>query len=239
MTARIAAGAVPGGGDPPGRVRDGPRPRRLLRRRRRQRPVRQVPAARPDPQPGPADDPQPLRHQGAAPGQTGRPGRASSRPATRWTPATPPPAGRCTTLGDLLAAIRLPNGAHQRLAGTQVVTDVLLFRRAPPDACRADRSTGRRTAVVDVDGVEVRVNDWFAAGRPGDGGRRADGRARHVRRRRADGRPRPPAGTDVALAPHRRATRHDASPAMLRPGARRRRPPPAPVTVDGHELRRR
>ena len=32
-------------------------------------------------------------------------------------------------LGDLLAAVRLPNGAHHGVAGTEVVTDIVVFRR--------------------------------------------------------------------------------------------------------------
>ena len=37
-------------------------------------------------------------------------------------------------LGDLLAAVRLPTGAHRRMAGTDALTDLLVFRRrAAPD----------------------------------------------------------------------------------------------------------
>ena len=68
--------------------------------------------------------------------------------------------------GDLLAAIRLPNGAHQAIAGTQVLTDVLVLRR------RHDGEPPRpfdweATTLVDLDGVEARVNAWFAGKGPG------------------------------------------------------------------------
>ena len=32
-------------------------------------------------------------------------------------------------MADLVGAVRLPTGAHQRAAGTQVITDLLIFRR--------------------------------------------------------------------------------------------------------------
>ena len=36
-------------------------------------------------------------------------------------------------LGDLVGAVRLPNGAHQRTAGTDAVTDLVIFRRREAD----------------------------------------------------------------------------------------------------------
>ena len=41
-------------------------------------------------------------------------------------------------LADLLGAVRLPENAHQRAAGTRVVTDLLLFRRREADYEPAD-----------------------------------------------------------------------------------------------------
>lgn len=44
------------------------------------------------------------------------------------------PAARreITGLADLMGALRLPGGAHQRAAGTGVVTDLLILRRRGP-----------------------------------------------------------------------------------------------------------
>lgn len=68
--------------------------------------------------------------------------------------------------GDLLAAIRLPGGAHHGVAGTEVVTDVLMFRRrATGDS--PEPFTWERTGIFDFDGEVVRVNDWFASDGPG------------------------------------------------------------------------
>ena len=63
-----------------------------------------------------------------------KPGGLVAIVTSRYTLDARNPAARRAMydLADLTAAIRLPNGAHQRLAGTQVVTDVLVFRRAPP-----------------------------------------------------------------------------------------------------------
>ncbi|WP_282827651.1 helicase-related protein [Gulosibacter sediminis] len=61
---------------------------------------------------------------------------------------------------DLLAAVRLPTGAHQRTAGTEAVTDVLLFRKRLADEARGDgqwMETARRV----IDGEPVEVSTWF------------------------------------------------------------------------------
>ena len=41
----------------------------------------------------------------------------------------PAPRHDMSELGDLLAAVRLPTGAHRRMAGTDALTDLLVFRR--------------------------------------------------------------------------------------------------------------
>lgn len=43
-------------------------------------------------------------------------------------------------LADLVAAVRLPSGAHRRAAGTDVVTDLLILRRREPGQAPQDRS---------------------------------------------------------------------------------------------------
>ena len=68
--------------------------------------------------------------------------------------------------GDLLAAIRLPSGAHQRVAGTAAVTDILVFRRRGSDETPADFDWETTDTVHAVDG-EVRTNTIFAPHRRG------------------------------------------------------------------------
>ena len=97
--------------------------------------------------------------------------------------------------GELAAAVRLPAAAHRRTAGTDVVTDVLVFRRfgdgeQPPPG----EPAWIQTVPVDVGGVQIPVNRYFAD-HPGmvlgelaaGGARRAD-----------DLQVIAPAGTDVA-----------------------------------------
>ena len=72
--------ALPAGRDPRRVVRRQPRRRGQLRPGDRQRAVRQHGAARPPPQPGRAQHPQPLHRQGAAPGPAGRPGGGAHLP---------------------------------------------------------------------------------------------------------------------------------------------------------------
>ncbi len=73
------------------------------------------------------------------------------------------PAARreMSQLADLAAAVRLPAGAHQRAAGTDVVTDVLLFQRRHPDTPARDVSWTHTDEVV-VDGEAARMNRWCA-----------------------------------------------------------------------------
>ena len=83
--------------------------------------------------------------------------------------ATNPAARReIAAMADLAAAVRLPMSAHQKAAGTQVITDVLVLRRRDP----ADRpgeadgwaSTGWMNTVSiggDAD-RQVNVNEYFA-----------------------------------------------------------------------------
>lgn len=63
---------------------------------------------------------------------------------------------------DLLGAVRLPNGAHERTAGTDALTDVLVLRKrvegeAPTEATRLWQQTG----TVEVGGESHQVNNYF------------------------------------------------------------------------------
>jgi N12 class adenine-specific DNA methylase len=63
-------------------------------------------------------------------------------------------------LADLVGAVRLPSAAHQRTAGTKVVTDVLILRRREEDRL-VDDTAWERTRRVTIDGVTVPVNEYF------------------------------------------------------------------------------
>src|SRR5699024_12143 len=70
-------------------------------------------------------------------------------------------------MGDLVGAVRLPEGAQQSLSGTTVGTDVLILRRRGPDepapATTPEWVTTSPNIVTDKQGVphEVAVNTYF------------------------------------------------------------------------------
>ena len=66
-------------------------------------------------------------------------------------------------LGDLLAAVRLPTGAHRRMAGTEALTDLLVFRRRQPGTTPGTSTSWLRTREIDVTGSSQRVNEHFIA----------------------------------------------------------------------------
>ena len=63
-------------------------------------------------------------------------------------------------LADLVGAIRLPTGAHRRAAGTEVVTDLLVFRRRLPGEQMRD-DAWETVSQVPIDGVPMRINRYF------------------------------------------------------------------------------
>ena len=93
-----------------------------------------------------------------------RPGGLVAVLTSRYTMDKQSPAARreMAALGDLVTAVRLPGGAHRRAAGTDVVTDLLIFRRREPG--REPRPVDwERTESVKVgdEQAEVRVNSYF------------------------------------------------------------------------------
>lgn len=65
-----------------------------------------------------------------------RPGGLVAVITSRWTLDAQSPTARreMNTLGELVGAVRLPSTAHVRAAGTEAVTDILIFRRRDPQA---------------------------------------------------------------------------------------------------------
>jgi N12 class adenine-specific DNA methylase len=81
---------------------------------------------------------------------------------SRYTMDARNPAARCeiASLADLVGAVRLPSGAHQRAAGTSVVTDLLILRRREPGR-QPDPAAWERTRAIELDGAQVTVNEYF------------------------------------------------------------------------------
>jgi len=91
-----------------------------------------------------------------------RPGGLVMLLTSRYTMDARNPSARreIAALADLVAAIRLPSGAHQRAAGTGVVTDLLILRRR--EAGREPEPTAWEQArLVPLDGAQVPVNEYF------------------------------------------------------------------------------
>lgn len=63
-------------------------------------------------------------------------------------------------LADLVGAVRLPNGAHRRAAGTEALTDVLLFRKREPGREPLSRDWEQVTNII-ANGKNVKINTWF------------------------------------------------------------------------------
>ena len=93
-----------------------------------------------------------------------RPGGMVVLLTSRYTLDARGPAARreIAELADLVGALRLPEGAHRRAAGTDVVTDlVVLRRRAPGEPSRGEPF--ERAVPVEIDGGTAAINEYFAA----------------------------------------------------------------------------
>ncbi|HEX5658571.1 MAG TPA: methyltransferase domain-containing protein, partial [Polyangiales bacterium] len=93
-----------------------------------------------------------------------RPGGLMAVITSRYTMDAANPAARreMAELADLVGAVRLPTAAHRRAAGTDVVTDVLVFRRR--DAGETPRGEGFERALSQAVGqTELRINEYFVS----------------------------------------------------------------------------
>jgi N12 class adenine-specific DNA methylase len=63
-------------------------------------------------------------------------------------------------MADLIAAVRLPSRAHRRVAGTDVITDLVVLRRRAIDQSPASASWADTAATV-IDGEELTINRYF------------------------------------------------------------------------------
>ena len=91
-----------------------------------------------------------------------RPGGLVAVLTSRYTMDARNPAARreIAALADLVGAIRLPSGAHQRAAGTDVVTDLLILRRREPDR-HPDPAAWEQARLTEIDGAQVAVSEYF------------------------------------------------------------------------------
>ncbi len=91
-----------------------------------------------------------------------RPGGLVVLLTSRYTMDARNPAARreMAGLADLVAAVRLPSGAHQRAAGTSVVTDLLILRRREPGRDR-HATEWEQARPAELDGTEVPVSQYF------------------------------------------------------------------------------
>ena len=91
-----------------------------------------------------------------------RPGGLVAVVTSRYTLDARNPAARreIAALADFAGAVRLPSGAHQRAAGTGVVTDLLIFRRREPGR-QPDATSWEQTRLAELDGVQAPVNEYF------------------------------------------------------------------------------
>jgi hypothetical protein len=101
-----------------------------------------------------------------------RPGGVVAVLTSRWTMDAANPKARDAFAGmaDLVAAVRLPNQTHQQAAGTDVITDVLVFRRRVEGEEPVGLTSGWRDveplppkwAGPRFEGAEVTLNSLFA-----------------------------------------------------------------------------
>lgn len=63
-------------------------------------------------------------------------------------------------LADLVGAVRLPSGAHRRAAGTEAVTDLVIFRRREVGTPPVDVAW-ETVSPVDIDGTTIKLNSYF------------------------------------------------------------------------------
>jgi len=91
-----------------------------------------------------------------------RPGGLVLVLTSRYTMDARNPAARreIASLADLVGAIRLPSRAHQRAAGTGVVTDLLILRRREPGR-PPDPAAWEQARLTELDGGQVPVNEYF------------------------------------------------------------------------------
>lgn len=93
-----------------------------------------------------------------------RPGGLLVAITSRYTLDSRNPAARreLAALGDFVGAVRLPSAAHRAAAGTDVVTDIVFFRRRAEGDAPHHAGPWQATVPLEIDGGVRPVNEWFA-----------------------------------------------------------------------------
>lgn len=68
---------------------------------------------------------------------------------------------RMAEMGDLIGAVRLPTGSHSRTAGTNVIEDILIFRRREPGADPLTSQDWINAPVTHLGDQDIPVNQYF------------------------------------------------------------------------------
>jgi len=91
-----------------------------------------------------------------------RPGGFVMVLTSAWTMDATNPAARreMNSMADLVGAVRLPSGALRRSAGTEALTDLLIFRRREEGSPKRDVSW-ETVGPREVDGHRIKVNTYF------------------------------------------------------------------------------
>ncbi|GAA1049872.1 MULTISPECIES: SNF2-related protein [Micrococcales] len=91
-----------------------------------------------------------------------RPGGLVATLTSHFTMDAQSPGARreMNDLADLIGAIRLPTGAHRRAAGTEALTDLLIFRRREDGEPPADE-LWETVRTITLDGQPTKINAYF------------------------------------------------------------------------------
>lgn len=91
-----------------------------------------------------------------------RPGGVVAVLTSHYTMDAQSPGARreMNDLADIIGAVRLPTGAHRRAAGTEALTDLLVFRRREDDRPPAD-DLWETVRPITVDGQATKINAYF------------------------------------------------------------------------------
>lgn len=91
-----------------------------------------------------------------------QPGGIMAVLASHWTmdAKNPGPRRDMNALADLVGAVRLPSGAQRRIAGTEAISDLLIFRRREAGEPPRDLSWETTTRLT-IDGEPLHVNRYF------------------------------------------------------------------------------
>lgn len=94
-----------------------------------------------------------------------KPGGLVTLLTSRYTLDAESPGARkkMAEMGDLIGAVRLPTGSHSKISGTDVIEDILIFRRREPGVDPLTPQDWVNSTKRDINGFDLAVNDYFTA----------------------------------------------------------------------------